>query len=244
MVTVRGLAGSQVDCWKKLEHLAMHGPCFRILHWLERIIYYLPSCQVKQYLQTGDCQLPRLFSTGTVYAAAMGIVCYLDDLSVCLNNAYGGLGSRHRSRQMMQEGVRGTIYWSPLSGDNVCSSPRHWGTDCYLKHLPLKAHNGPVVPSRCLLSKKKKKKMLACQRMSTEFLSINTWTAVLSGEMTLRELEGARVHNELLGQTVAMVTAAEAEEEVAAALLLLLSSCFSPSISTVTQSQWWEIWVN
>lgn len=62
--------------------------------------------------------------------------------------------------------------------------------------------------------------------------------------MTLRELEGARVHTELPGQTVAMVTAAEAEEEVAAALLLLLSSCFSPSISQVTQSQGWEIWVN
>lgn len=53
----------------------------------------------------------------------------------------------------------------------------------------------------------------------------------------LRELEGARVHTELPGQAVAMVTGAEAAEEVVAALLLLLSSCFSPSISQVTESQ-------
>ena len=65
-----------------------------------------------------------------------------------------------------------------------------------------------------------------------------TWTAGLSDEMTLRELEGARVHRELPGRTVAMVTAAEAEEEVVvAALLLLLSCCFSLSISQATGSQ-------
>lgn len=61
----------------------------------------------------------------------------------------------------------------------------------------------------------------------------------------LRELEGARVHAELLGQTVAMVTAVEEEEEeVVASLLPLLCSCFSPSISLATQPQRWEIWVH
>lgn len=109
-----------------LPQTPSQGPHFPILHGLERIIYYLHSCQVKQYLQTVDCQLPRLFFSGTVNAAVLGIVCYLDDLSVCLNNAYGGFGSPHQSSQMMQEDVQGTIYWSPLSGDNVCSSPRHW----------------------------------------------------------------------------------------------------------------------
>lgn len=54
--------------------------------------------------------------------------------------------------------------------------------------------------------------------------------------MTLRELEGARADAALQGQTVATVTAADVEGKVMGAILLLLSSCFSPSISQVTQT--------
>lgn len=52
----------------------------------------------------------------------------------------------------------------------------------------------------------------------------------------LRELEGARAPAALQGQTVATVTAADVEGKAMAAILLL-SSCFSPSISQVTQTQ-------
>lgn len=113
------------------------------------------------------------------------------------------------------------------------------GTDYYLNHLPLKTNNGPRVPSRYLLSRRKNTACLSKQRMSTEFPGIITWTACLSGEMMLRELEGARAPAALQGQTVATVTAADVEGKAMAAILLL-SSCFSPSISQVTQTQWWE----
>lgn len=41
-------------------------PCFPILLWLERMVYYLLPCQVAQYRQTARCQLFELFSSGTM----------------------------------------------------------------------------------------------------------------------------------------------------------------------------------
>lgn len=67
-----------------------------------------------------------------------------------------------------------------------------------------------------------------------------TWTACLSGEMMLREVEGTWVQVVvvlLLGLTVAMVMAADVVG-VVEATVLLVSACFSPglclSISQVT----------
>lgn len=55
-----------------------------------------------------------------------------------------------------------------------------------------------------------------------------TWTACLSGEMMLRDVEDAWVHVVLLGLTVAMVTADV--EGATVATVLLVSACFSPGL--------------
>lgn len=55
-----------------------------------------------------------------------------------------------------------------------------------------------------------------------------TWTACLSGEMMLRDVEDAWVHVVLLGLTVAMVTADV--EGAMVATVLLVSACFSPGL--------------
>ena len=53
----------------------------------------------------------------------------------------------------------------------------------------------------------------------------NTWTACLSGEMMLREVDGAWVHVVLQELTVAMVMAAD--DGVGVPVVLLVSVCFS-----------------
>lgn len=67
----------------------------------------------------------------------------------------------------------------------------------------------------------------------SKVLSI-TWTACLSGEMMLREVEGGWVQVVvvlLLGLTVAMVTAADVVGVVVEATVLLVSARFSPGLS-------------
>lgn len=122
------------------------------------------------------------------------------------------------------------------------------GTVYYLDRLPVKSNNACSGPRCCLLPGNTDNRVKQCLQRS-QALSIKllrppayqikeclqksrvlpiTWTACLSGEMMLRDVEGAWVHVVLLGLTVAMVTADV--EGATVATVLLVSACFSPGL--------------